>query len=141
MKRFIILGVVIIIAVAALLLFRNNNSSSPQANNSASSTKSNESNNPPAPPANNPVATDKVTMSSINFSPGNITVKKGTLVTWTNQDAVDHTVTEDDSKTGPSSPPLSQGQSYTFTYKEAGSFHYHCTIHSEMTGTVTVTES
>ena len=141
MKKLIIVVVVLIVAAAAWLLFGNqqNNTSTTSTNNNSNST--NNQSKQQATPTSQAVATDKVTMQNIAFSPADITVKKGTTVTWTNNDAVEHTVTEDDGQTGPSAPPLSQGQSYTFTFNQAGTFHYHCTIHSEMTGTVTVTGS
>ena len=84
--------------------------------------------------------TNSVTISNFAFSPAAITVKKGTAVTWTNKDSTTHTVTENDSQDGPKSGELNQGQSYTFTYNTAGTFKYHCSIHPDMTGSVTVTE-
>ena len=88
---------------------------------------------------NAPVATSAVTIQNFAFSPANITVKTGTTVTWTNKDSVAHTVTESDSQTGPSSVDVDPGSNYTFTFKTPGTYHYHCTIHSEMVGTVKVT--
>lgn len=85
-------------------------------------------------------ATDKVTIRNFAFSPAAITVKKGTTVTWTNQDSTAHTVTESDSQDGPKSDNLAQGASYTFTFNTTGTFKYHCLIHPDMIGTVTVTE-
>lgn len=87
-----------------------------------------------------PQATNKVTIANFAFSPANITVKKGTTVTWTNQDSIAHTVTETDGKSGPNSSDLAKGKSYSFTYNTAGTFKYNCSIHPEMVGTVTVTE-
>jgi plastocyanin len=74
------------------------------------------------------------------FSPNSITVKKGTTVTWTNNDSTTHTVQETDGKSGPKSDNIAPGGTYTFTFVAAGSFAYHCSIHPSMTGTVTVTE-
>jgi plastocyanin len=143
MKRIIVIAVVILVAAGVWLLVKGNNQTpsqtSPNQNTNQSTSSTNNQNTQQQ--SAQPVATDKVTMQNIAFTPANITVKKGATVTWTNQDAVEHTVTENDGKNGPSAPPLSQGQSYTFTFNEVGTFHYHCTIHSEMTGTVTVTAS
>lgn len=86
------------------------------------------------------VATDKVSIADMAFSPADITVKAGTTVTWTNNDSVAHTVTENDGKDGPGSSPISPGKSYNFTFKKAGIYDYICSIHTEMTGSVTVTE-
>lgn len=87
-----------------------------------------------------PTAANAVSVKNFAFSPDAITVKKGAVVTWTNNDATTHTITETDGQTGPSSGNLESGKSYSFTYSTVGTFHYHCAIHSEMTGTVTVTD-
>lgn len=85
-------------------------------------------------------SSDNVTIQSFAFTQPSITVKKGTTVTWTNEDSVGHTVTETDSQTGPASSTLATGDTYSFTYNTVGTFPYHCSIHSSMTGSVTVTE-
>ncbi len=87
----------------------------------------------------NAVATSTVTIQNYNFSPSTIKVKVGTTVTWTNQDDVSHTVNLDSGSVGPNSKPLSKGQSYSYTYKSAGTFNYHCGIHPDMHGSVIVT--
>lgn len=84
--------------------------------------------------------TDSVKIQNFAFSPAAITVKKGTTVTWTNEDTAGHTVTETDSLKGPASSTIEQGKSYSFTFDTAGTYHYKCTIHPYMTGTVTVTD-
>jgi plastocyanin len=87
-----------------------------------------------------PTATNTVTIDNFAFSPTSITVKKGTTVTWTNKDSATHTITETDSQDGPKSEDLTTGQSYSFTFNTSGTFHYDCSIHTSMTGMVTVTE-
>lgn len=82
--------------------------------------------------------TKQVTISNFAFAPASITVKKGTKVTWTNQDSTAHTVTGTNG--GPDSAPFGSGASYSYTFTTVGTFPYHCTIHSSMTGTVIVTE-
>lgn len=79
-----------------------------------------------------------VTIQSYAFSPAQLTIKKGEAVTWTNQDNVQHTVTGDNG--GPSSDPLSKGQSYSYTFTSAGTFPYHCGPHPYMKGSITVTD-
>lgn len=83
--------------------------------------------------------TNSVAIENFAFTPANITISKGTTVTWTNKDAVAHTVTETDGKTGPNSGNLAQGKSFTFTFDNVGTYQYHCAIHPDMVGTVTVT--
>jgi amicyanin len=87
------------------------------------------------------VATNTVMLSNYMFSPGAITVKAGATVTWTNMDAVTHTVTSDDSSAVSfKSDSLADGKSYSFTFAKAGTYTYHCTPHPYMHGTVVVTE-
>lgn len=84
----------------------------------------------------------KVEIKDFAFAPATITVKKGTKVTWTNQDTVRHDVTSDDGAPtgGPGGPLVAKGESYSFTFNTVGSFSYHCTPHPNMKGTVTVIE-
>lgn len=79
-----------------------------------------------------------VSIENMSFSPQTLSVKKGATVTWTNNDAITHTVTGDTG--GPSNTGLAPGGTYSFTFNAAGIFKYHCAIHPTMTGTVTVTE-
>ncbi|HEX5395430.1 MAG TPA: cupredoxin family copper-binding protein [Candidatus Saccharimonadales bacterium] len=135
-----VIGLVVVIAVAAAAFFvfgGNKDQSNTQPSPSPSTSQ-----NTATPPANNqPASTaNKVTISNFSFSPSDISVKKGTTVTWTNSDSVQHTVTVDSGNDGPKSQPLSNGQSYSFTFNDEGTFNYHCSFHPEMHGTVTVTE-
>lgn len=83
-----------------------------------------------------------ITIKGFAFSPTSLTVKKGTTVTWTNQDDAHHTVTSDTGSApgGPASQLLAKGQSYSLTFGTAGTFNYHCDPHPYMKGTVVVTE-
>ena len=85
------------------------------------------------------VATDSVAIKNFAFAPAAITVKSGTKVTWTNQDADAHTVTSQNGSGPLNSQPLDTGQSYSYTFTKAGTYSYLCTIHPFMTATVTVT--
>ncbi len=85
-------------------------------------------------------ATTAIEISNFSFQPDKITVKKGTTVTWTNKDSANHTVTGDDSQNGPASNTLAPGDSYSFTFTKTGTFTYHCSFHTDMTGSVTVTQ-
>lgn len=83
-------------------------------------------------------STASIIISNFAFSPSSITVKKGTTITWTNQDPMPHTVTGDNG--GPSSQDISQGGRYSYTFNSVGTFVYHCAIHPSMHGAVTVTQ-
>jgi plastocyanin len=81
-------------------------------------------------------AANTVEMKNIAFNPNKLTVPVGTKVTFTNQDSVTHTVTSD---TGLfDSGNISHGNQFEFTFKEKGTYNYHCSIHPGMTGTIVV---
>ena len=84
-------------------------------------------------------STGAVAIRNMMFTPPQITVQKGGTVTWTNNDSVAHTVTDDLSNVGgPDSGTIQPGASYNFTFNKTGSFQYHCTIHPSMRGTIVV---
>ena len=74
-----------------------------------------------------------------DFAHQDITVTVGTTVAWTNRDGVPHTTTELSDTEIWDSKSLQPGQSFEFTFTEAGTFNYFCAIHPTMTATVTVT--
>src|SRR5438105_3010042 len=81
-------------------------------------------------------ATQAVTIVDFNFEPRTITINAGDSVTWTNNGGDPHTAT---SNTGAfDTGVLNPGASKTFAFAIAGTYQYHCAIHTFMTGTVTV---
>lgn len=80
-----------------------------------------------------------VTIKSLEFGPGTITVKKGGTVTWKNEDSIAHTVTSD-TGTELDSRSIAKGETYSKTFDAVGTFDYHCNFHSNMTGAVVVIE-
>lgn len=82
-------------------------------------------------------STNTVHIKDFKFSPAVITVKAGTVVTWTNMDSVEHSATGDDKSFD--SDTFGKGKSYSFTFTKAGKYKYHCTEHGYMKGTVIVT--
>ena len=89
----------------------------------------------PTPPA----TSNTIDIYNMAFKPATLTVKSGTKITWTNSDGFDHTVTADNGSTF-SSGNLSAGATFSFTASMAGTFNYHCNIHSGMTATIVVTQ-
>ena len=77
-----------------------------------------------------------MSIASFSFQPAALTVSVGTTVTWTNNDSASHTVTADDGSF--KSGTLGKGETFSQTFATAGTFAYHCAIHSSMTGTITV---
>ena len=74
--------------------------------------------------------------SSMDFSPEEITISVGDSVTWTNNDSMSHTATSVDDYFD--SGNIASGNSWSFTFTQAGTFDYVCAYHSSMTGTITV---
>jgi plastocyanin len=77
-----------------------------------------------------------VEIADFAFSPESLEVEAGTTVTWINNDSAPHTVTSDDGAFD--SGTLETGDTFSFTFDEAGTFAYHCDIHPRMTATVEV---
>lgn len=72
---------------------------------------------------------------SLKFDPSSISVKVGDVVEWVNSSSVPHNVTFDN---GPASPTMNSGDKFELKFVKAGSYHYVCTFHPGMEGTVTV---
>ncbi len=83
--------------------------------------------------------TNAVTISGMSFSPATITVAVNTTVTWTNKDAITHTVTSDSGIFD--SGNVTPGSSFSYTFTTTGNFAYHCKIHPTMVATVIVSET
>lgn len=75
-----------------------------------------------------------VNIQNFAFNPGTLTIKKGATVTWTNNDSAPHQI-----KSGTfNSNLLDKGQTFSFTFSEAGTFDYSCSIHPSMMGKIIV---
>ncbi len=79
-----------------------------------------------------------ITIDNFTFSPSVLTVTVGTKVTWTNRDDIPHTITDVDHPKDIKSPALDTGDTYSRTFTVAGSYHYFCSLHSHMQGTMIV---
>src|SRR5215208_915812 len=89
-----------------------------------------------APTAGARGKTMTVSIKGFAFNPPNATVAPGTTVTWVNDDQAPHTATANDGAFD--SGTLQPGQSYSFVFDKPGTYAYHCNIHPDMTGTITV---
>lgn len=70
------------------------------------------------------------------FAPTSLTVKAGSTVTWTNKDGEPHTVVSDSGLFR--SGALDTNESFSFRFDKPGTYHYACSIHPRMTGTILV---
>src|SRR5919106_3354550 len=78
----------------------------------------------------------RIAIADFAFAPVTTEVEAGTRVTWNNDDAAEHTVTAIDGDFESNS--LGQGESFSFTFDQPGTFAYRCAIHPEMEGVVNV---
>ncbi len=138
----IVVGVIAIFGGLYLASSMGNNESAQNSDNhQASEVESMPTKNPAANESAEPVNTDTVKISDFAFQPKTITVKKGTTVTWKNDDVAKHDVKPDnESADFMGSKLLSKGESYSWTFNTAGTYNYHCTPHPYMKATVVVTE-
>ena len=71
------------------------------------------------------------------FQPKALEVPVGTTVTWTNDDAIQHSVTASDGSFD--SGFFTQGGTFAHTFDTPGTYAYYCARHGSMTGEVVVT--
>jgi plastocyanin len=80
----------------------------------------------------------KVEIANFEYSPDPVRVEAGGKVIWQNEDSVAHTATADDGSfdTG----EIEEGKLKSESFKQPGTFTYHCEIHPQMHGTIEVVE-
>jgi plastocyanin len=80
----------------------------------------------------------KVEIANFEYSPDPVRVEVGGKVIWQNEDSVAHTATADDGSfdTG----EIDEGKLKSESFKQPGTFTYHCEIHPQMHGTIEVVE-
>lgn len=81
-------------------------------------------------------ATTTVQIKRSGFVPATVTVNQDDSVTWKNVDTIDHQVVANGGQFA--SPILGQDKSWTFTFRNSGTFRYHDGLHPTLKGTVTV---
>jgi plastocyanin len=81
-------------------------------------------------------AGNEILIQDMAFAPRTLTIPVNSTVKWTNQDGISHTVTSDSGAWD--SGNISSGSVFSFIFTSTGTFHYHCTYHPMMTGTIIV---
>jgi plastocyanin len=77
-----------------------------------------------------------ISIKNMAFSVSTLQIAAGTVVKWTNNDNIAHTVTANDGSFD--SGNIAPSGSFTKVFNTAGAFAYHCSIHPMMTGSVVV---
>ncbi len=88
-------------------------------------------------PANIEIGDTIINIENFSFSPLTVTIKKGTKITWVNNDNAPHTVTST-SDGLLNSPTLAKGESFSFVFDNVGSTKYYCNFHKSMQGIIVV---
>jgi amicyanin len=88
----------------------------------------------PAPEQVAPGEANAVNIQNFAFAPETLTVKKGATITWTNNDSAPHQINSN----AFNSDRLSKDQSFSFTFNDAGTFDYICSLHPSMKGKIIV---
>jgi len=77
-----------------------------------------------------------VTIENLEFSPKQLTVRRGDRIVWVNKDLFPHTATADghafDSRS------IAPNASWTYVAGKPGEYPYGCTFHPTMKATLTV---
>jgi plastocyanin len=82
------------------------------------------------------VETARIEVKEFMFTPTTLTVSVGSQVTWVNKDDEPHTVVSD---TGVfRSGAIDTDESFSFTFDKPGTYHFTCSIHPRMVGTIVV---
>ncbi len=147
MKNVIIALLVVAVLVGGYLLFRPHTAIAPtprpSTTASATPTPTRTAMRTPTPSPTpgiivNETVVHNVSIQNFSFTPATTTVRRGDVVVFTNHDQVEHIVTSD---TGVfTAGPVSSGAQWTLATASLapGTYHYHCSIHPSMVGTIIV---
>jgi plastocyanin len=78
----------------------------------------------------------RVVVKDFMFMPMSLTVKAGATVTWVNMDDEPHTVVSNTQLFR--SGALDTKETFSFKFSEPGTYHFTCSIHPRMVGTIVV---
>jgi plastocyanin len=78
----------------------------------------------------------EVKIDNFAFTPGEVTVKAGTQVSWINHDDIPHTVDSTQGKF--KSAGLDTDDKFQFRFTEPGEYPFYCRMHPKMTGKIIV---
>jgi plastocyanin len=77
-----------------------------------------------------------VSIKDFSFEPAAISAKVGDVIAFTNTGAAPHTATLDAGGCGTTT--IQPGSADGLRFTVAGTYPFHCTIHTQMKGTITV---
>ena len=77
-----------------------------------------------------------VNIQNFAFDPPEVTAAVGETIGWTNGDSAAHTATTDDG--GCDTGNIAANATAGLVFDAAGTYTYHCNVHPNMTGTITI---
>lgn len=80
----------------------------------------------------------EITIEKSTFTPNNLNISLGTVVTWENKDELSHQLLTDGNLPELESGVIEKNGDFVFTFDKTGTFPYHCNLHPSEKGTVTV---
>lgn len=78
------------------------------------------------------------------YVPPSLTIQKGEIIQWINEDTANHTITSGNPADGPNGifdsglQLIKSGELFEHTFENKGTFDYFCQVHPWATGTITV---
>lgn len=94
---------------------------------------------PPPPPSPGTCAANTLCMTGASFDPSQLSVPKGTVVSFTNSSGVNHNIVFDAPKsTGVTDIGAISSGTVNRQFNESGTWNLHCTIHAGMTAQIVV---
>jgi plastocyanin len=78
----------------------------------------------------------QVVIKDFMFAPLDVKIKAGSKVTWVNKDDEPHNVVSDSGLFRSSA--LDTDENFSFRFDKPGTYHFVCSIHPRMVGTITV---
>ena len=78
----------------------------------------------------------RIVIKSFMFSPASLSVAVGATVTWANMDDEPHTVVSESGLFR--SGAIDTRESFSFKFDKPGTYHFACSLHPQMIGTVVV---
>lgn len=84
-----------------------------------------------------------IPIENYSFAPRDISVSRGTKITWQNRDRLSHTINSDPHPGHTYFPALNSrilnyNDSFSVVFNEPGVYLYHCSVHPEMSGVIVV---